>query len=62
MTNTIQIHTVCPHCKRPVLVRPDQSRAQCPEHGMIVPMRSAIANPLLPPTTPSVALLYPEVA
>ncbi|MBS1248143.1 MAG: hypothetical protein H6R48_932, partial [Proteobacteria bacterium] len=31
-------------------------------HGMIVPMRSAIANPLLPPTTPSVALLYPEVA
>ena len=62
MTISTPIHIVCPHCKRPVLARPDQSRAQCPEHGMIVPMRSAIANSLLPPATPSVALLYPEVA
>lgn len=61
MTISKPVHTVCPHCKRPVLVRPDQPRAQCPEHGLIVPMRSAITNPLLP-STPAVALLYPEVA
>lgn len=43
------VHTVCPHCKRPVTVRADQRRAECPEHGLIVPMRSAIANPSPPP-------------
>lgn len=43
------IHIVCPHCKRPVIVQPDQSYAQCSEHGQIVPIRSAIANqPQLP--------------
>ena len=45
MTNSRPIHTVCPHCKRSVTARPDQLHAQCPEHGQIVPMRSAIVNP-----------------
>ncbi|MDG4557766.1 MAG: hypothetical protein P9F19_10320 [Candidatus Contendobacter sp.] len=62
MTTSTPVHTVCPHCKRPVTVQPDQRRAQCPEHGVIVPMRSAIANPPLLPSTPSVVLLYPQVA
>ncbi len=61
MTISMPVHTVCPHCKRPVVARPDQPRAQCPEHGPIVPMRSAIANPPLP-STPPVALLYPQMA
>lgn len=56
MTNTTQvnqIYTVCPHCKRPVAPQPDQPRAQCLEHGQIVPMRSAIANlPLPSPVQP----------
>ena len=53
MTISAQVHTVCPHCKRPVVARPDQPRAQCLEHGLIVPMRSAIANlPLRPPAQP----------
>lgn len=51
MTISTPVHTVCPHCKRPVTVDPDQRRAQCLEHGLIVPMRSAIANPP-PPATP----------
>ncbi|MGB5063707.1 MAG: hypothetical protein WBQ37_08085 [Candidatus Competibacter sp.] len=47
--NTLrQIHTVCPHCKRPVAVIREQPYAHCAEHGNIVPMRSAIANPPLP--------------
>ncbi|MDS4026640.1 MAG: hypothetical protein RKO25_06615 [Candidatus Contendobacter sp.] len=52
MTISTPVHTVCPHCKRPVTVDPDQRRAQCLEHGLIVPMRSAIANPPLPATPP----------
>jgi hypothetical protein len=49
MMIAMQVHTVCPYCKRPVTVRPDQPRAQCVEHGPVVPMRSAIANPPLAP-------------
>lgn len=41
------IHTVCPNCKRPVEVLSSQKTARCAEHGMVVPMRSAIANPPL---------------
>ncbi len=52
MTISTPVHTVCPHCKRPVTVDPDQRRAQCLEHGLIVPMRSAIANPPLPAAPP----------
>ncbi len=44
MTHSPQIHTVCPHCKRPVVALRGQVRAHCLEHGAIVPMRSAIAN------------------
>ncbi|MDG4555706.1 MAG: hypothetical protein P9E24_15895 [Candidatus Competibacter sp.] len=43
-----QIHTVCPHCKRPVAVIREQPYAHCAEHGNVVPMRSAVANPPLP--------------
>ncbi|MBE2295681.1 MAG: hypothetical protein IAF00_12055 [Phycisphaerales bacterium] len=39
-----QIHTVCPHCKRPVVAIHEQPHAHCAEHGSIVPMRSAVAN------------------
>jgi hypothetical protein len=63
MTITTQIHqiyTVCPHCKRPVAAQPDQPRAQCLEHGQVVPMRSAIANlPLPPPTQPAAIAAMP---
>jgi len=48
MTISTPVHTVCPHCKRPVAARPEQPRAECPEHGSVVPMRSAIVN-WLPP-------------
>ncbi|MBL8258449.1 MAG: hypothetical protein JNM60_01380 [Candidatus Competibacteraceae bacterium] len=51
------IHTVCPHCKRPVAVKPDQQHAHCAEHGQIVPMRSAVANPPLRPLLKPLALL-----
>ncbi len=61
MTISMQVHTVCPHCKRPVATQPDQPRAQCLEHGLIVPMRSAIANPPLLPAPP-MALLYTQAA
>lgn len=44
MTISTRVHTVCPHCKRPVTARPEQPRAECPEHGPVVPMRSAIVN------------------
>ncbi|MFZ1643374.1 MAG: hypothetical protein WAV07_18470 [Candidatus Contendobacter sp.] len=60
MTISTQVHTVCPHCKRSVTARPDQPRAQCPEHGPVVPMRSAIVNQPLP-STPPVTLLYAQL-
>lgn len=44
MTNSRHIHTVCPHCKRPVVALREQHTAHCPEHGNVVPMRSAIVN------------------
>lgn len=50
MSHAPPIHTVCPHCKRPVTVQPAQQHAHCLEHGQIVPMRSAIMNaPLATP-------------
>lgn len=52
MTNLRHIHTVCPHCKRPVVALRGQRNARCAEHGIIVPMRSAIANPPLAPVPP----------
>ncbi|MFZ1326383.1 MAG: hypothetical protein WAT67_10275 [Candidatus Contendobacter sp.] len=52
MTISIQVHTVCPHCKRSVVAQPGQLRAECAEHGLIVPMRSAIVNAPLPPNPP----------
>lgn len=45
MTNSRPIHTVCPHCKRAVVALRGERSARCAEHGSIVPMRSAIANP-----------------
>ena len=43
MMNTMTpSHTVCPHCKRPVVVQPEQQHAHCAEHGQIVPMLSLI--------------------
>ncbi len=58
MTIATPVHTVCPHCKRPVLARPDQPRALCAEHGSVVPMRSAIVNP---PVAPQPLRLAPVV-
>ena len=49
MNNSHPVHTVCPHCKRPVVVVPGQRGALCAEHGNVVPMRSAIVNPPLAP-------------
>ena len=51
MTDSRPIHTVCPHCKRPVVALREQRSARCAEHGSVVPMRSAIANPPLAPTS-----------
>ena len=56
MTNLRPIHTVCPHCKRPVAVLPGQRSAICAEHGSVVPMRSAVVNP---PTVPQSLRLAP---
>ncbi len=44
MTSSRPIHTVCPHCKRPVVALREQQRARCAEHGIVVPMRSSVAN------------------
>ena len=50
MTSSRPIHTVCPHCKRPVVALREQQRARCAEHGIVVPMRSVVANaPVAPP-------------
>ncbi len=57
-THIHQIHTVCPHCKRPVAAQPDQRYAECLEHGQIVPMRSAIAN-LPAPSVQPIAMAVP---
>ncbi|MCP5196219.1 MAG: hypothetical protein H6974_05485 [Gammaproteobacteria bacterium] len=51
MTTSRPVHTVCPHCKRPVVTSSEQQRAHCAEHGIVVPMRSAIVNSL-PESTP----------
>ncbi len=56
MSPASTVHTVCPHCKRPVTVQPEQQHAHCPEHGQIVPMRSAVANPPLQPMLKPLAL------
>lgn len=52
MTDSRPIHTVCPHCKRPVVALREARNARCTEHGNVVPMRSAIANPPLWPLPP----------
>ncbi|MCC7221259.1 MAG: hypothetical protein IT490_11100, partial [Candidatus Contendobacter sp.] len=39
----------CPHCKRPVVALREQQRARCAEHGIVVPMRSVVANAPVPP-------------
>lgn len=57
-----QIHTVCPHCKRPVAAQPDQRYADCLEHGQVVPMRSAIANLPFAPSVQPIAILAPAWA
>lgn len=54
MTSSTPVYTVCPYCKRPVTVQPGQRHAQCLEHGSIVPMRSAVANPSPLPKIPLV--------
>lgn len=51
MMNSRHIHTVCPHCKRPVVALREQHTAHCPEHGNVVPMRSAIVNSPLTTTS-----------
>ena len=49
MASTLPTHLVCPSCKRPVVALGDAVRAECAEHGSVVPMRSVIVNaPLLP--------------
>ncbi|MCP5132999.1 MAG: hypothetical protein H6976_05170 [Gammaproteobacteria bacterium] len=54
MTTSHPVHTVCPHCKRSVVALRDQKRAHCAEHGIVVPMRSAIVNPpLIGPLPPA---------
>ncbi|MDS4040904.1 MAG: hypothetical protein RKP20_06990 [Candidatus Competibacter sp.] len=58
MTNSHPVHTVCPHCKRPVAVLPGQRNALCAEHGSVVPMRSAIVNA---PAAPQPLRLAPVV-
>lgn len=58
MTNSHAVHTVCPHCKRPVVALPGQRSALCAEHGNVVPMRSAIVNP---PAAPLPLRLAPAV-
>jgi hypothetical protein len=55
MTTSHPVHTVCPHCKRPVVALRDQQRARCAEHGIVVPMRSAIVNSPLNPAPPAKA-------
>lgn len=45
-------YTVCPSCKYPVAVIPGQTNARCREHGMVVPIRSAIANLHAQPVRP----------
>ncbi|HRX70489.1 MAG: hypothetical protein KDJ22_04880 [Candidatus Competibacteraceae bacterium] len=55
MTTSHPVHTVCPHCKRPVVALREQPRAHCAEHGVVVPMRSAIVNPPLKPAPPAEA-------
>jgi len=52
MTDSRPIHTVCPHCKRPVVALREVRNAHCAEHGSIVPMRSAIVNSPLAPLPP----------
>lgn len=49
MKNLHPVHTVCPHCKRPVVALRGQRNARCAEHGIVVPMRSVVANPPLAP-------------
>ena len=44
MISSRPVHTVCPNCKRPVVALREQQRARCAEHGIVVPMRSVIAN------------------
>jgi hypothetical protein len=48
MPETRPIYTVCPHCKRPIIALREQQRARCREHGIVVPMRSAVANAPFP--------------
>ena len=59
MTNAHPVYTVCPHCKRSVVVLPGQRNAFCAEHGNVVPMRSVIVNP---PLAPQPLRLAPVVA
>ncbi len=50
MISSRPVHTVCPHCKRPVVALREQQRARCAEHGIVVPMRSVVVNsPVAPP-------------
>ncbi|HRD65501.1 MAG TPA: hypothetical protein PKY50_05035 [Candidatus Competibacter sp.] len=49
MTDLRHTYTVCPHCKRQVVALRGQQNARCVEHGTIVPIRSAIANPPFAP-------------
>ena len=54
MTTSHPVHTVCPHCKRSVVALSEQKHAHCAEHGIVVPMRSAIVNPPLVEPLPPV--------
>jgi hypothetical protein len=50
------IYTVCPNCKCPVAMVPGQTNARCREHGLVIPMRSAIANLHTQPARPNRAV------
>ena len=46
----LPIHDVCPHCKRRTVAHSFMTGTfrnvshHCPEHGAVVPMRSAVVN------------------